>query len=57
MAFGCNWMLIKRISRITGMIISGIQWNGIFVPELFLSGMVFQKNIDIFFGMKRNNME
>ena len=52
-------MLIKGISRITGMMISGIQWNGInilFVPELCLRGMVFQKNVDIFFGMEMNNM-
>ena len=37
-----------------------IQWNGIsilFVPELLLSGMIFQNNVDIFFGMERNNME
>ena len=45
-------MLIKGISGIKGTIISGIQWNGIsisFVPELFLRGMIFQKNVDIFF--------
>ena len=53
-------MLIKGISRITGMIISRIQWNEIsilFVLELFWRGMVFQKNVDIFFGMERNNVE
>ena len=53
-------MLIKGISGITWMIISGIQWNGInipFVPKLFWCGMVFQKNVDIFFGMEMNNIE
>ena len=45
-------MLIKGISGITEMIISGIQWNRIIIPfvsELFWRGMVFQKNVDIFF--------
>lgn len=42
------------------MVLVEIQWNGIsilFVPELLLSGMIFQNNVDIFFGMERNNME
>ena len=56
-------MLIKGISGIIGMIINGIQWNGIsipFVPELFLRRMDFQKNVDIFLEWKRiiwNEME
>lgn len=38
------------------MIISKIQWNGSsipFAPELLLHGMIFQKNVDIFFEWKR----
>ena len=42
--YGCNWMLIKGINEIKGMIISEIQWNEISIPfllKLFLSGMIF----------------